>query len=128
MSSGIPGEENIRFIDALERFKFRFISVRHEQGASFMAEMYGRVTGKSGVTRGIILIGTENHPARGKLSRHNGWSKLSTTISLVGDFGTLPLFSGPAQTSSLKTAAWPSNQRFEYWIHYSPNWIVVRLG
>jgi hypothetical protein len=103
-------------------------SLRHEQGASFMAEMYGRVTGKSGVTRGIILVGTENHPARGKLSRHNGWSKLSTTISLVGDFGTLPLFSGPAQTSSLKTAAWPSNQRFEYWIHYSPNWIVVRLG
>jgi len=46
----MPGKKNIRFVDALERFKIRFIiSVRHEQGASFMAEMYGRVTGKAGL-------------------------------------------------------------------------------
>ena len=45
---GIPGEENIHFIDALNSSSIRFILVHHEQSASFMAEMYGRVTGKAG--------------------------------------------------------------------------------
>src|ERR687896_86449 len=46
---GIPGEENIHFIDALTESSIRFILVHHEQSASFMAEMYGRITGKAGV-------------------------------------------------------------------------------
>jgi acetolactate synthase I/II/III large subunit len=46
---GIPGEENIRFVDALSKSSIRYVLVRHEQGASFMAEMYGRLTGKAGV-------------------------------------------------------------------------------
>ena len=46
---GIPGEENIHLVDALSRSSIRFILVRHEQGASFMAETYGRLTGKAGV-------------------------------------------------------------------------------
>jgi acetolactate synthase I/II/III large subunit len=36
---GIPGEENIRLIDALQDSHIRFIMVRHEQAASFMADM-----------------------------------------------------------------------------------------
>src|ERR1039457_3008745 len=46
---GIPGEENIHFIDALSRSPIRFILVRHEQGAAFMADMYGRLAGRAGV-------------------------------------------------------------------------------
>ena len=46
---GLPGEENIYLLDALSRSDIRFILVRHEQGASFMAELYGRLTGKAGV-------------------------------------------------------------------------------
>ena len=46
---GIPGEENIHLIDALSRSSIRFVCVRHEQGASFMAETYGRLSGKAGV-------------------------------------------------------------------------------
>jgi len=46
---GIPGEENIHLVDALSRSSIRFVLVRHEQGASFMAETYGRLTGKAGV-------------------------------------------------------------------------------
>ncbi|MFG5501696.1 thiamine pyrophosphate-binding protein, partial [Enterococcus faecalis] len=39
---GIPGEENIPFVDAINRSKkIEFILVRHEQGASFMASVYG---------------------------------------------------------------------------------------
>jgi acetolactate synthase I/II/III large subunit len=45
---GIPGEENIHFIDALNSSSIRFILVHHEQSASFMAEMYGRVTARLG--------------------------------------------------------------------------------
>ena len=46
---GIPGEENIHFIDALRDSSIRYILTRHEQGASFMADIYGRLTGKAGV-------------------------------------------------------------------------------
>ncbi|MGV7796092.1 thiamine pyrophosphate-binding protein, partial [Mycobacterium kansasii] len=38
---GIPGEENIRFIKALAASNIRYVLTRHEQGAAFMAEMYG---------------------------------------------------------------------------------------
>src|ERR1039458_1743771 len=46
---GIPGEENIRFTDALTRSSIRYVLVRHEQAASFMAEIHGRLTGRAGV-------------------------------------------------------------------------------
>ena len=46
---GIPGEENIRLVDALSRSSIRYVLARHEQGASFMAEVYGRLTGRAGV-------------------------------------------------------------------------------
>ena len=44
---GIPGEENLEIIHALEDSKIKFITVRHEQGAAFMADVYGRLTGKA---------------------------------------------------------------------------------
>ncbi len=42
---GIPGEENLDIMDALLDSSNRFITVRHEQGAAFMADVYGRLTG-----------------------------------------------------------------------------------
>ena len=57
---GIPGEENIHFIDALTESSIRFILVHHEQAASFMAEMYGRVTGKAGVCSATLGPGAIN--------------------------------------------------------------------
>jgi acetolactate synthase-1/2/3 large subunit len=57
---GIPGEENIHFIDALAQSTIRFILVHHEQAASFMAEMYGRVTGKAGVCSATLGPGAIN--------------------------------------------------------------------
>src|ERR671921_1912005 len=59
---GIPGEENIHFIDALSgsSSSIRFILVHHEQAASFMAEMYGRVTGKAGVCSATLGPGAIN--------------------------------------------------------------------
>ena len=57
---GIPGEENIRLINAMKDSRIRFIMVRHEQAASFMADMYGRVTGKPGVCAATLGPGAIN--------------------------------------------------------------------
>lgn len=45
---GIPGEENLDFLDSLKHSSIRLIITRHEQGAGFMAANYGRLTGKPG--------------------------------------------------------------------------------
>ncbi|WP_415838826.1 thiamine pyrophosphate-binding protein, partial [Roseomonas mucosa] len=57
---GIPGEENIRLVDATAGSKIRFILVRHEQAASFMADIYGRLTGKAGVCTATLGPGAIN--------------------------------------------------------------------
>lgn len=57
---GIPGEENIRLIDALSRSSIEYVLTRHEQGASFMAEVYGRLTGKAGVCSATLGPGAIN--------------------------------------------------------------------
>jgi len=46
---GIPGEENLDVMDALLDSPIRFITTRHEQGAAFMADVYGRLTSRAGV-------------------------------------------------------------------------------
>jgi acetolactate synthase-1/2/3 large subunit len=57
---GIPGEENINVTDALSRSSIRYVLVRHEQAASFMAEMYGRLTGRAGVCSSTLGPGAIN--------------------------------------------------------------------
>jgi acetolactate synthase-1/2/3 large subunit len=57
---GIPGEENIRFVDALSRSSIEYVLTRHEQGASFMAEVYGRLTGRAGVCSATLGPGAIN--------------------------------------------------------------------
>lgn len=57
---GIPGEENIRLVEALSRSTIEYVLTRHEQGASFMAETYGRLTGKAGVCSATLGPGAIN--------------------------------------------------------------------
>ncbi|WP_369243738.1 acetolactate synthase large subunit [Streptomyces sp. R41] len=57
---GIPGEENIRFVDALNDSGIRYVLVRHEQAASFMAEIHGRLTGRAGVCSATLGPGAIN--------------------------------------------------------------------
>ncbi|MQA12190.1 MAG: acetolactate synthase large subunit [Pseudonocardiaceae bacterium] len=57
---GIPGEENINLTNALERSSIRYVLTRHEQAASFMAEMYGRVTGSAGLVSATLGPGAIN--------------------------------------------------------------------
>jgi acetolactate synthase I/II/III large subunit len=57
---GIPGEENLAFVEALKNSSIRFITTRHEQGAAFMADVYGRLTGKPGVCLSTLGPGATN--------------------------------------------------------------------
>ena len=45
---GIPGEENADLMISLKKSKIEFVLCRHEQAAAFMADVYGRLTGKAG--------------------------------------------------------------------------------
>jgi acetolactate synthase-1/2/3 large subunit len=58
---GIPGEENLDLMDALlDSEQIRFITCRHEQGAAFMADVYGRLTGRAGVCLATLGPGATN--------------------------------------------------------------------
>src|SRR5215217_7806166 len=57
---GIPGEENIRFTEAVSKSSIEYVLTRHEQGASFMAEVYGRLTGRAGVCSATLGPGAIN--------------------------------------------------------------------
>jgi acetolactate synthase I/II/III large subunit len=57
---GIPGEENIHLVQALKSSPIRYVLVRHEQAASFMAEVYGRLTGRAGVCSATLGPGAIN--------------------------------------------------------------------
>lgn len=57
---GLPGEENIDLLDSISRSNIRFILTRHEQGAAFMADAYGRITGHPGVCLSTLGPGATN--------------------------------------------------------------------
>jgi len=57
---GLPGEENLYVLQALKDSSIRFITTRHEQGAAFMADVYGRLTGKAGVCLSTLGPGATN--------------------------------------------------------------------
>ncbi len=57
---GLPGEEILDVMDALLDSRLRFIETRHEQGAAFMADVYGRLSGKAGVCLSTLGPGATN--------------------------------------------------------------------
>ena len=58
---GVPGEENADFMMSLDQSnKIKFILTRHEQGAAFMAEIYGRLTGNPAGCLGTLGPGATN--------------------------------------------------------------------
>ena len=57
---GIPGEETLELMEAIKKSSIKFITVRHEQGAAFMADVYGRLTGKAGVCLSTLGPGATN--------------------------------------------------------------------
>ena len=72
---GIPGEENLDFLESLRSSKkIKLILTRHEQAAGFMAATYGRLTGKPGVCISTLGPGATNF----------------TTSAAYGDLGGFP--------------------------------------
>lgn len=57
---GIPGEENLDFLEALRTSSIELVLTRHEQAAGFMAATYGRLTGKVGVCLSTLGPGATN--------------------------------------------------------------------
>ena len=57
---GIPGEENLDFLDSLQGSSIELVLTRHEQAAGFMAATYGRLTGKPGVCLSTLGPGATN--------------------------------------------------------------------
>ena len=57
---GIPGEETLELVGALSRSPIDLVLVRHEQGAAFMADVHGRLTGRPGVCLSTLGPGATN--------------------------------------------------------------------
>lgn len=57
---GVPGEENADMMMSLLDSPIEFVICRHEQGAAFIADVYGRLTGKPGVCLGTLGPGATN--------------------------------------------------------------------
>jgi len=57
---GVPGEEMLDLMDAMTDSSIRFIATRHEQGAAFMADAMGRLTGRAGVAVSTLGPGAMN--------------------------------------------------------------------
>ncbi|MBI4699220.1 MAG: acetolactate synthase large subunit, partial [Nitrospirae bacterium] len=57
---GVPGEENMDILEALRTSAITFIPTRHEQGAAFMANAWGRFTGRPGVCLSTLGPGATN--------------------------------------------------------------------
>jgi acetolactate synthase-1/2/3 large subunit len=57
---GIPGEETLDLNESLSDSSVQFVPVRHEQGGAYMADAYGRLTGRAGVCLGTLGPGATN--------------------------------------------------------------------
>ncbi len=57
---GLPGEENADLVMSLKGSSIEFVLCRHEQAAAFMADVYGRLTGRAGVCLGTLGPGATN--------------------------------------------------------------------
>lgn len=57
---GLPGEENAHMMMALQESSIQFVLTRHEQGAAFMADVWGRLTGEAGVCLATLGPGATN--------------------------------------------------------------------
>lgn len=77
---GVPGEENLDFLESLSNStKIKLILTRHEQGAGFMAATYGRHTGKTGVCIATLGPGATNFVTAGAYAQLGGMPMLMIT-------------------------------------------------
>ena len=85
---GIPGEENLEMMNAINDSSIEFITTRHEQGAAFMADVYGRLTGKAGVCLSTLGPGATNL-VTGVADAHSDGAPV---VAITGQVGTDRIF------------------------------------
>ena len=110
---GIPGEENIHLVDALRDSRIRFVVVRDERGASFMADTYGRLTGRAGVCLATLgpgalnlILGTANaqldsHPLVALVAQPALMGLLVLLLAVRGQAGREMILLGALPTASI---------------------------
>lgn len=76
---GIPGEENLDFLDSLSRSSIKLVLTRIEQAAGFMAATYGRLTGKAGVCLSTLGPGATNFVTSAAYAQLGGMPMLMIT-------------------------------------------------
>ncbi len=76
---GVPGEENLDFLEAMRKSTIKLILTRHEQGAAFMAATYGRLTGKPGVCLATLGPGATNFVTAGAYAQLGGFPLVMIT-------------------------------------------------
>lgn len=86
MAFGVPGESYLPLLDGLLSVSDRlsFVSCRHEGGASYMAEAYGKLTGHPGV----LLLARGPGAANGAIGVHTGFNDSTPMVVLIGDVGS----------------------------------------
>ncbi len=76
---GVPGEENLHFLEALRTSSITLITTRHEQSAGFMAATFGRLTGKTGVALSTLGPGATNFVTAAAYAQLGGMPMLMIT-------------------------------------------------
>lgn len=76
---GVPGEENLDFLEAMRKSNIKLILTRHEQGAAFMAATYGRLTGKPGVCLSTLGPGATNFVTAAAYAQLGGFPLIMIT-------------------------------------------------
>lgn len=77
--AGIPGEENLDFLNSLKDSKIKLVLTRHEQAAGFMAATVGRITGKCGVALSTLGPGATNFATAAAYAQLAGFPMLMIT-------------------------------------------------
>lgn len=104
---GIPGEENLEVMSALRDSRIQFITVRHEQGAAFMADVYGKLTGKAGVCLATLGPGATNLVTGVADANTDG----APLIAITGQVGTERMHLTSHQYLDLETLFTPITKR-----------------
>ena len=85
MAFGVPGESYLPLLDGLHdvRDRLAFVSCRHEGGAAYMAEAYGKLTGRPGV----LLVTRGPGATNGAVGVHTAFQDSTPMVVLVGHVG-----------------------------------------
>ncbi|WP_217539201.1 acetolactate synthase large subunit [Stenotrophomonas sp. GbtcB23] len=76
---GVPGEENLDFLESLRNSSIELVLTRHEQAAAFMAATHGRLTGRPGVCLATLGPGALNFSTGAAYAHLGAWPMILIT-------------------------------------------------